>query len=728
MSKKSKSTDKSSSEKPKKHKHRSPSGISSPLSDLDLHLLGEGNHFKSYEKLGSKIMSLKKKKGVSFTVWAPNAKSVSVVGEFNEWKPGADKMEEINHSGYWNVFIQGLKEDELYKYAVKSNSGDVFLKSDPYAFKTELRPGNASIVEPLKNYKWNDKEWMSLRKKSTAANPSFKKNPLSIYEVHPGSWKKDFDTDQNKNKFSNEWGYKNYRQLAHELVDYVKEMNYTHIELLPVMEHPLDISWGYQVVNFYSTTSRYGSPEDFMYFVDYCHQNSIGIILDWVPSHFPTDGHGLGNFDGKEIYAYENPAKGFHKEWGTYVFDYGKNEVRNFLISNALFWFEKYHIDGLRVDAVASMLYLDYSRKEGEWQPNIHGGNENLEAVSFIKKLNETVHKKHKGVIMIAEESTSWTGVTQPVHLGGLGFDMKWNMGWMHDILAYFCMDPIYRKFHHGKLTFAIWYAFNEKFLLPVSHDEVVHLKKSVIEKMPGDLWQKFANLRLLFGFMIAHPGKKLNFMGNDIAQYREWNSEAQIDWEVLDHEYNRKFHLFFKEINRLYKVESALHEVDFESRGFQWLDFSDSDNSVIAFARFNSDKSEFLLFTFNMTPVIREKYLFGVPQPGFYKEILNSDADEYGGSGIGNYGGVNSENHPRFDFFDSIKVTLPPLGMNIYKWEPGFTESKELTDLIIEEKKTEPESTESKGSSEIIDKEIKSDPEFTEFKESPEFIDKEIR
>ncbi len=720
MSKKNKSSGKPAKEKIKKSKLKLPTEISGSLSDLDLHLLGEGNHFKSYDKLGSKVKTIKKKKGVCFTVWAPNAKSVSVVGEFNDWKPGENKMHEVNRSGYWNLFIPELEEGILYKYAVKNKSGDIVLKSDPYAFKTEMRPNNASIVESLKNYKWNDKDWMSSRKKSTVTNPFHKKNPVSIYEVHLGSWKKNFE---DKDEFSNEWGYKNYRQLAHELVDYAKEMNYTHIELLPVMEHPLDISWGYQVVNYFSPTSRYGTPEDFMYFIDHCHQNGIGVILDWVPSHFPTDGHGLGNFDGKEIYAYENPMKGFHKEWGTYVFDYGKNEIRNFLISNALFWFEKYHVDGLRVDAVASMLYLDYSRKDGEWQPNIYGGKENLEAVSFIKKMNETVHKKHKGVMMIAEESTSWPGVTQSVHLGGLGFDMKWNMGWMHDILAYFSMDPIYRKFHHGKLTFAIWYAFSEKFLLPVSHDEVVHLKRSVIEKMPGDQWQKFANLRLLFGFMFAHPGKKLNFMGNDIAQYLEWNSEAPLDWEVLNEDYNSKFQLFFKELGRLYKDEPAFHEVDFESTGFQWLDFSDSDNSVIAFVRYNLDKSEMLLFTFNMTPVVRENYLFGVPQPGFYKEILNSNASEYGGSGIGNYGGVHSENNPRFEFLNSIKVTLPPLAVNVYKLEPELTELKELPEFVLMEEETEPELSELKKLSGSETDSTESEPASTELKNISESL-----
>lgn len=681
MSKKDKSPSKVKF-KIQKLKSKSHTESSTLLSDLDLHLLGEGKHYKSFDKLGAQIKSVKKKQGVYFTVWAPNAKEVSVVGEFNDWAPGENKMSRVNHSGYWSLFIPELKEETKYKFAVKSKSGEVVFKSDPYAFKTELRPGNASIIDPMNKYEWNDNEWMRKRKKFTAANPPHKKNPVSIYEVHPGSWKKDYDN----NELSNEWGYKNYRQLAHELVEHVKENNYTHIELMPVMEHPLDISWGYQVVSYFAPTSRYGSPEDFMYFVDYFHQNNIGVILDWVPSHFPTDEHGLANFDGKQIYAYENPQKGFHKDWGTYVFDYGRNEVRNFLISNALFWFEKYHIDGLRVDAVASMLYLDYSRNEREWEPNIHGGNENLEAVSFLKKLNEIVHKKNKGVMMIAEESSTWPGVTLPVHLGGLGFDMKWNMGWMHDMLAYFSMDPIFRKFHHGKLTFAIWYAFSEKFLLPISHDEVVHLKKAVVEKMQGDEWQKFANLRLLYGFMFAHPGKKLNFMGNDIAQYREWDSETSLEWEVLDNDYNKKFNLFFKEINRLYNEQPAMYEVDFDSKGFQWLDFSDSDNSVIGFVRYNLDKSEMLIFTFNMTPVVRENYMFGVPEAGFYREILNSNAVEYGGSGVGNLGGVYSEKIPRFEFKYSIKVTLPPLAVNVYKYEPDILESDQLAETLTEE------------------------------------------
>ncbi|HAY33715.1 MAG TPA: 1,4-alpha-glucan branching protein GlgB [Ignavibacteria bacterium] len=649
-----------------KHEFYDPYSFPAQLSELDIHLLNEGTHQKSFEKLGAKVCTIKKIKGVHFAVWAPKARSVSLAGEFNDWKDGVLPMENVNNSGYWCLFMPGLKEDTMYKFAVKNKHGNVIFKSDPYAFKCELRPGNASVVTTLKKHKWKDSEWMKSRKNCRNIKSSFKTKPLSIYEVHLGSWKKDFD---NKN-FSNEWGYKNYRQLAHELTDYAKEMNFTHIELMPVAEHPLDISWGYQVVNYFAPTSRYGSPEDFMYFVDHCHRNGIGVILDWVPSHFPTDAHGLATFDGSPAYAYENPLKGFHKEWGTYVFDYGKSEVKNFLISNALFWFEKYHIDGLRVDAVASMLYLDYSRNEGEWIPNIHGGNENLEAIDFLKSLNETVHKKVKGALMIAEESSSWPGVTRAVHLGGLGFDMKWNMGWMHDTLSYFSMDPVFRKFHHGKLTFTIWYAFSENFLLPVSHDEVVHLKRSVIEKMPGNERQKFANLRLMFGFMFSHPGKKLNFMGNEIAQYKEWNSESSLDWDVLQYDFNRKYHIYFRELNRIYKEYQAFHEDDFDSSGFQWLDFSDSDKSVIAFVRFSKDKKEMLLFTFNMTPVIREEYIFGVPRKGFYREILNSNAEEFGGTGEGNLGGIYSSDYPRYEFPFSIKVTLPPLAVNVYRHE----------------------------------------------------------
>jgi 1,4-alpha-glucan branching enzyme len=630
------------------------------ISDLDIHLLNEGNHFESYKKLGANIKAFNHVKGVQFAVWAPNARSVSVVGDFNNWEIGTHPMDNLNNSGIWGLFIPGLREGDAYKFAIKSKvDNNVYLKTDPYAFQTELRPKTASIVHSFNKYKWNDKKWMNKRKRF-----DFLKEPISIYEVHLGSWKKDY----NNPDFQNDWGYKNYKQLAYELVDYVKEMGYTHIELLPIMEHPLDKSWGYQVINYYAPTSRYGTPEDFMFFVDNCHQNNIGVILDWVPAHFPSDSHGLAHFDGTELYAYQDSKKGYHEEWGTYVFDYNRYEVKNFLISNALFWLDKYHVDGLRVDAVASMLYLDYSREEGQWETNIFGGRENLEAVEFFKSLNKIVHEYFKGILMIAEESSSWPGVSLPVYLGGLGFDIKWNMGWMHDLLLYFTKDPVHRKYHHDKITFSLWYAFNENFILPISHDEVVYGKRSLLEKMPGDTWQKFANLRAFFTFMFAHPGKKLNFMGNDIAQYNEWDAESSLDWHVLDFDNNKKLNLFFKDLNNLYKNFCSLHEIDFKLDGFQWVDFSDSENSVISFIRKSTDENEILLFVFNLTPIPRENYIFGVPKAGFYKEILNSDAIEYGGSGKGNFGGLFSDPIPHFDFPNSITITLPPLSAVIFK------------------------------------------------------------
>lgn len=637
-----------------------PYSFTVDFGDLDIHLLKEGNHFKSYEKLGAKVKTINGIKGVQFAVWAPNAKSVCVVGDFNNWEVGSYPMDNLENSGIWGLFIPDIGIGEIYKFAIKSREdNNLHLKTDPYAFQSELRPNTASIVNTLDNYDWNDQGWLDRRKKS-----DFKNQPISIYEVHLGSWKKDFDNPD----FHNEWGYKNYKQLAYELVEYVKNMGYTHIELLPIMEHPLDQSWGYQVINYYAPTSRYGTPEDFMFFIDHCHQNNICVILDWVPGHFPTDLHGLANFDGTELYSYKNLKKGFHKEWGTYVFDYSRYEIKNFLISNALFWFDKYHVDGLRVDAVASMLYLNYSREDGEWEPNVFGGRENLEAIEFLKKLNETVHKYHEGILMIAEESSSFPGVSHPVYLGGLGFDIKWNMGWMHDLLLYFSKDSVHRKYHHNKITFSLWYAFNENFILPISHDEVVHGKKSLLEKMPGDQWQKFANLRSFFVLMFGHPGKKLNFMGNDIAQYNEWNPETSLDWSVLKNDLNKKLNLFFKDLNNIYKNHPSLHEIDFQSDGFQWIDFSDSDNSVVSFIRKSINEKEILLFAFNLTPVPRPDYLFGVPKTGYYKEILNSDAMEYGGSGKGNFGGVYSKPNQRFDYSDSITITLPPLSAIIFK------------------------------------------------------------
>jgi 1,4-alpha-glucan branching enzyme len=632
------------------------------ITDYDLYLFSHGTHYRIFDRLGAHLITHNGVEGVHFAVWAPNAESVSVIGDFNDWNVNKNKLQRLNEGGVWNLFIPGLEEDSLYKFAVKFKGDNKYRnKIDPYALRSELRPRNASIVTDINKYKWNDNAWVEKRKTF-----HFHSSPISIYELHLGSWKKDYN---NKN-FQNEWGYKNYRQLAYEIVDYVKKMGYTHIELMPVMEHPLDISWGYQVTNYYAPTSRYGSPDDFKFFIDHCHQNGIGVILDWVPAHFPMDDYALSYFDGKQIYAYESWKKGIHKDWGTYIFDYGRNEVSNFLIGSALFWLDVYHSDGLRVDAVASIIYLDYSRKAGEWEPNMYGGRENLEAINFLKHLNDVVHKYHPGTLMIAEESTAYPGVSRPVTEGGLGFDMKWNMGWMNDTLTYFSKDPVYRKFQQNKLTFSLWYAFSENFCLPLSHDEVVHGKRSLIEKMPGDNWQKFANLRILMGFMFGHPGKKLNFMTNDIAQYNEWYSETSIDWHLLDNELNRKFNFFVSDLNRIYKQHRALHEIDFDHRGFRWIDFSDSASSIMAFIRVTENWDELLLFTFNMTPVTRKNYRFGVPKPGFYKEILNSDSEVYGGSRVGNKGGVKSENVHHNEWEYSISVTLPPLAMNVFKLE----------------------------------------------------------
>lgn len=642
------------------------------ITDYDLHLFHNGTFYQIYEKFGAQLTEQGGVKGVQFTTWAPNASGISIIGEFNGWQEGLNEMTRLNEGGVWTLFIPELKEGDTYKFSVKSTVDDKYRrKSDPYAFRAELRPKNASVVEDISKYKWNDSNWMSGLRTPSPSERVGVRCPLNIYELHLGSWKR---SHENKD-FQNDWGYLNYRQLAHELVNYVKKMGYTHIELMPVMEHPLDISWGYQVTCYYAPTSRFGTPEDFMYFVDYCHQNNIGVILDWVPAHFPTDEHSLAYFDGQQIYAYESIKKGVHKDWGTFIFDYGRKEVQNFLIGSALFWLDKYHADGLRVDAVASMLYLDYSRNEGEWEPNVQGGRENLEAISFLKHLNDIIHKYQPGTLMIAEESTAWPGVSHPVSEGGLGFDMKWNMGWMNDILSYFKEDPVNRKYHHGKLAFSVWYAFSENFILPLSHDEVVHGKKSLLEKMPGDEWQKFANLRLLLGFMFAHPGKKLNFMCTDISQSREWNSEVGMDRFASpdavgtrqSQTLNSKFNLYMRDLCHLYKSHPAFYEVDFNSSGFQWLDFSDSENSVLAFMRKSKDENEILLFTFNMTPILRKNYRFGVPKPGFYKEILNSNAAEYGGDGTGNMGGKQSEDVPHKEWGYSICLTMPPLAVNVF-------------------------------------------------------------
>ncbi|HQA58984.1 MAG TPA: 1,4-alpha-glucan branching protein GlgB, partial [Acetivibrio sp.] len=525
------------------------------LSDFDLHLFGEGNNHKIYEKLGAHPMTVDGIEGTFFAVWAPCAKRVSVVGNFNQWDGRRHQMRSRGPSGVWELFIPGIGQGEIYKYEIKTPHNEIYVKADPYAFYSELRPNTASIVYDLNGYEWNDKDWMYERDHSN----SFEK-PMSIYEVHLGSWKR-VSNDEN--------GFHTYRELADMLVEYVKDMGYTHIELLPIAEHPFDGSWGYQITGYYAATSRYGEPKDFMYFVDKCHQNGIGVIMDWVPAHFPKDGHGLARFDGTALYEHYDPRQGEHPDWGTHIFNYGRNEVKNFLISNALFWFEKYHIDGLRVDAVASMLYLDYGKKDGEWIPNRWGGKENVDAIEFMQQLNSTVYKYHPGVMMIAEESTSWALVTKPPYTGGLGFAYKWNMGWMNDFLRYMSMDSIYRKYHQNLITFSLMYAFSENFILVLSHDEVVHGKCSMINKMPGDYWQKFAGLRASYGYLYGHPGKKLLFMGGEFGQFIEWNYKQSLDWFLLDYDMHKKMQDYVRDLNKLYKSEKALYEVDFHFDGF---------------------------------------------------------------------------------------------------------------------------------------------------------------
>ncbi len=624
------------------------------ITDFDRYLLGEGTHLKSYEKLGAHPAVKDGVAGVCFAVWAPNARSISVIGDFNGWKSGVHSLEKLPESEFWSGFIPGLKEGDLYKYSIESAcDGSVQQKADPYAFYCEHRPKTASIVTTLDHYVWQDSDWMENRPKYNSLEA-----PISIYEVHPGSWKRNVSSGN---------GFLNYRELAHQLVEHCKAYGYTHLELMPIMEHPLDESWGYQVLSYFAPTSRCGSTEDSMYFVDYCHRNQIGVIWDWVPAHFHQDKHGLANFEGREIYAYGDWKKREHKDWGTFVFDYGSPKVRNFLMANALFWFDKYHIDGLRVDAVASMIYRDYSKQDGEWDPNEFGGRENLEAIDFLKRFNETVHLNFPGVLTIAEESTSWTGVSRPTYTGGLGFSMKWNMGWMNDTLEFFRLDPVHRRFHQNMLTFSMLYAFTENFVLPISHDEVVHGKGALLEKMPGDDWQKFANLRLFLGYMFGHPGKKLNFMTIDLAQRQEWNAVASMDWHVLQWDSHRQIQHFMQDLNKMYRENKPLYEVDFEWQGFEWIDFLDHENSVLSFLRWSKDRSECVIFTINLTPVPRLNYRIGVPQQGFYREILNSDAKEYGGSGVGNLGGVEAESFPWHGRSHSIQVNLPPLAVNVF-------------------------------------------------------------
>lgn len=627
------------------------------ITDFDLYLIGQGKHFQSYEKFGAHVGVFQGVAGTHFAVWAPNAKAVALVGDFNHWRAGAHPMERIGVSGVFGLFLPGASEGALYKYAIQpQGSAEVLIKADPYAFQAELRPKTASVICDLNRYQWQDQAWLAERGRSPQGPER-----MSIYEVHLGSWKRDGEQD---------WGFLNYRELAVQLVDYVKTHGYTHIELLPIMEHPLDISWGYQVINYFAPTSRFGTPAEFMFFIDYCHQHGIGVILDWVPAHFPKDQHGLNNFDGTQIYAYQDPKKGEHQDWGTLVFDYGRLEVKNFLISNALFWVDKYHLDGLRVDAVASMLYLDYSRRAGEWVPNQYGGRENLEAVAFLQEMNHAVHERFSGVITFAEESTSWPGVTRHPALGGLGFDYKWNMGWMHDSLDYFTKDPVFRRYHQGQLTFSLVYAFSERFILPISHDEVVHGKRSLLEKMPGDAWQKFANLRLFFGYMMTHPGKKMLFMGCDFGQRREWNAEASLDWHLLHEPHHRQLNTYISALHRFYHRYRACYELDADPRGFDWLDFSDSDNSILSYSRWSRDFSQLLVVVLNMTPVPRNYYHVGVPHYGYYQEVFNSDAADFGGTGMGNFGGVQAQRVACHQRPYSLNLSLPPLSVTCFCWE----------------------------------------------------------
>jgi 1,4-alpha-glucan branching enzyme len=627
------------------------------LPEFDLHLIGEGTHYQLYECLGAHVREIEGVRGVQFAVWAPNAARVSVVGNFNTWDGRVHPMRSRGNSGVWEIFLPDLADGEVYKFEIRSRMGPTpFMKADPYAFRSELRPRSGSVVASLDGYHWNDSAWMDAR-----GQRNWLAEPICIYEVHAASWRR---------KEGNHW--LTYRELADQLIPYVKQMGFTHIELLPVMEHPFDGSWGYQTVGYFAATSRFGSPEDFMYFVDRCHQEHIGVILDWTPAHFPNDAHGLVEFDGSHLYEHSDPRLGQHPDWGTCVFNYSRTEVQNFLLANALFWLAKYHIDGIRVDAVASMLYLDYSRQQGGWIPNEFGGRENLAAINLLKRLNEAVYARHPGALTIAEESTSWPAVSRPTYIGGLGFSLKWNMGWMHDTLQYFSQDPIHRKYNHSRLTFSMLYAFTENFVLPFSHDEVVHGKGSLINKMPGDLWQQFANLRLLYAYMYAHPGKKLLFMGAEFGQRSEWYHEVALEWGLLEFPQHRGVQRLLGDLNNLYRREPALHQQDFDWQGFEWLDCNDGDNSVLTFLRRASNPADFLITAVNFTPVVRENYRVGVPEAGFYSEIFNSDAQEYSGTGLGNLGGVPAEPTPWQGRPFSLSLRLPPLAAVYLKKTTG--------------------------------------------------------
>jgi 1,4-alpha-glucan branching enzyme len=618
------------------------------LTDFDLHLFGEGAHQRIFEKLGANRISVGTTIGVHFAVWAPTADRVSVIGDFNGWDGRIHPMRLLAPSGVWEIFIPDVPDGEKYKFEILTRQGELLQKSDPYGVAFELPPYTASVVRDISRYTWGDAAWMAAR----SSRGSWFAEPMAIYEVHLGSWAR---VPGEGNRFLT------YRELAERLIPHVKTMGFTHIELMPVMEHPFSGSWGYQVLGFFAPTSRHGSPEEFKFFVDACHQAGIGVILDWVPGHFPKDAHGLARFDGTALYEHEDPRQGEHRDWGTLVFNYGRTEVRNFLLSNALFWLNEYHADGLRVDAVASMLYLDYSRPAGQWLPNQFGGRENLEAIAFLQQLNTLTHAQYPGSITAAEESTAFPGVTRPVHLGGLGFTYKWNMGWMHDMLDYARQDPVYRRWAHNLVTFSMLYAFTENFILPFSHDEVVHGKRAMLDKMPNDAWQKYATLRALYGFMYGHPGKKLLFMGNEFGQWREWNHDESLDWHLLDDPAHLGLMRYVQALNSLYNAEPALHQVDFDPAGFKWIDCADAEHSIVAFIR-SSREGEIVVGILNFTPVPRADYRIGVPRAGYYAELINSDSTAYGGGDVGNAGGATTEPVAAHGFAQSIRLTVPPL------------------------------------------------------------------
>ena len=628
------------------------------ITEFDQYLFGQGTHYDLYNKLGAHPMAVDGEEGVYFAVWAPNAEAVSLVGNFNEWDENATPMERLEPLGIYEIFLPEMKIGDIYKYCVTTKAGYTILKADPYGFQAELRPNNASVIADISDFKWQDSRWMKKREKFDD-----KKDPMFVYEVHPGSWKKHEQTEEDVD------GFYNYREMAHELAKYVKDMGYTHVELMGIAEHPFDGSWGYQVTNYFAPTSRHGSPEDFQYFINYLHQQNIGVILDWVPAHFPRDAFGLAEFDGTCLYEYADPRKGEHPDWGTKVFDYGKTEVRNFLICNALFWLEKYHVDGLRVDAVASMLYLDYGRDDGQWVPNIYGGNENLEAIEFFKHLNTIVKKRNPGIVMIAEESTAWPKVTDKAEYGGLDFSLKWNMGWMHDFLEYMKLDPYFRKYNHTKMNFAMVYAYSENYMLVLSHDEVVHLKCSMIEKMPGSYEEKFKNLMAGYAFMTGHPGKKLLFMGQDFGQHREWSEERELDWFLLEKEPNHQLQLFVKELLHLYKSNKCLYEYDCWPEGFEWINADDGDRSIFSFVRHSASGKNNMLFVINFTPVERPDYRVGTTCRRKHTLVLNSDDKKFGGAGKRR----PKEYKPAKKECDgrkySIQYKLPAYGVAVFKF-----------------------------------------------------------